>query len=71
MKEVCQLAVQFDSFRTTKDGGGKITLEFGQDAFAEIQKILEWNTQGHQNYLAVITPYDTEQNLTEQHDESF
>jgi hypothetical protein len=55
-KEVCQLIAQIDSFKTLKDGGGKLTLAFGLDSLEELKKLLEWSARGEQLFAVVITP---------------
>lgn len=62
MKQISHLTLQFDSMRTTKDGGGKITFEFSQDQMNEIQKILMWNGQGEMNFAVAITPLNLQGN---------
>lgn len=56
MQNVAKLELQFDTMRTTKDGGGKITFEFSQDQMQEIQKVLRWNGIGEVNFVVVVTP---------------
>lgn len=55
-KEVATIIAQLDNFKTTKDGGGKLTIEFGMDSFDEVKKIIDWSNSGN-NLMVVITSF--------------
>ena len=57
-KTICHLVLQFDSMRFTKDGGGKITFEFGSERIKEIQKIQDWTSHGEMNLAVAIKPLE-------------
>lgn len=59
MKKIAHVICQFDSLRILKDGGGKITLEFGADSLESIQKIQSWVSSGDMNLAVAITPLDS------------
>jgi hypothetical protein len=56
--EPVKLIVQLDTIRTTKDGGGKITFEFGADALEEIHKLQILNGSGDTNLALAIVPME-------------
>lgn len=56
--EIAQLVAQFDSCRLLKDGGGKITFEFGADSLEAIQQIQTWHNQRPVNFAIAIKPLD-------------
>lgn len=57
MSQVAKIIAQLDNFRTTKDGGGKITFEFGLDSMTEIKKILDWSVVNEQSFILAVAPY--------------
>lgn len=56
--EIAKFTVQFDSCRLTKDGGGKITFEFGADSLAAIQQIQTWHNEQPSNFAIAIKPLE-------------
>jgi hypothetical protein len=60
--EVAKLFAQLDNFKTTKDGGSKLTIEFGLESFEEVKKVITWSSQG-KNLVVVITPFKDKENL--------
>ena len=61
MDNYSKFVAHFDKLIFTKDGGGKITLEFSQDAIQELQKVQNWNCVGLYNLAIVMTPVTSEQ----------
>lgn len=55
--EPIKLIVQLDSIRSTRDGGGKLTLEFGADSLQEIHRLQLLNGSGDTSLAVVIVPY--------------
>lgn len=55
---ISQLVVQFFSCNLSKDGGGKITFEFGSDSLEAIQRIQTWHNLRPQNFALAIKPLD-------------
>jgi len=49
---------QFDSCRLHKDGGGKITFEFGAESLEAIQKIQTWQNEQPVNFAIAIKPLE-------------
>ncbi len=58
MKKISHLVCQFDRLSFNKEGGGKLTLEFGMDSAKEIQKIQDWVSQNEQNLAVAVSPLD-------------
>jgi hypothetical protein len=56
--EIAQLIVQFFSCNLSKDGGGKITFEFGSDSLEAIQTIQTWHNQRPMNFALAIKPLE-------------
>lgn len=57
-KDISHLVCQFDSVRILKQGGGKLTLEFGNDSLEQIQKIQQWAMNGDLNLAVAVTKLD-------------
>lgn len=55
--EQCKAVVQLNSITTLKDGGGKITFEFGNESLEEIQKLQRLAGDGEVNFVAVFVPF--------------
>ncbi len=56
--DIAQLIAQFDSCRLLKDGGGKITFEFGSESLEAIQAIQTWHNQSPRNFAIAVKPLD-------------
>lgn len=56
-EHVANFVVQLYDVRTKKDGGGRLQLDFGVDALAEIQKLQRWNGTGGCNFALAVVPY--------------
>lgn len=54
---VAQVTAQLYSVTTKKDGGGRISFDFGLESLKGIHKIQEWNAQGGMNFALAIVPY--------------
>lgn len=52
-----QFTAQLYSVRTTKDGGGRLTFEFGADAISAIQEIMTLNSRGEVNFAIACVEY--------------
>ena len=57
---IAHLVMQFDSCRMLKDGGGKITFEFGSESLENIQKVQTWHNQAPVNFAIAIKPLQNE-----------
>ena len=55
-KEIAHIVGQFDSCRITKDGGGKITFEFGAESLDAIQQVQSWYVENPTNFAIAIKP---------------
>jgi len=55
-QDIAHIIAQFDSCRITKDGGGKITFEFGSESLAAIQQVQTWFNQRPDNFAIAIKP---------------
>jgi hypothetical protein len=55
-KEIAHVIGQFDSCRLSKDGGGKITFEFGSESLEAIQLIQTWHNQRPANFAIAVKP---------------
>lgn len=53
---IAHLVLQFDSCRLLKDGGGKITFEFGAESLEAIQMIQTWHNQRPVNFAIAVKP---------------
>lgn len=53
---IAHLVMQFDSCRMLKDGGGKISFEFGSESLEAIQMIQTWHNQGPANFAVAVKP---------------
>lgn len=42
---------------TTKDGGGRITIEFGLDALDAIHEMQKLNAKGDTNFALAVVPF--------------
>lgn len=56
--EIAHIVGQFDSCRITKDGGGKITFEFGSESLAAIQQVQTWFSNKPSNFAIAIKPLE-------------
>lgn len=59
MEKVSKLIAQLCEFKTTKDGGAKVTFEFGQESIEESKKIIDWNKE-ETLYVVVVAPFKQE-----------
>jgi len=55
---ITQLVVQFFSCNLSKDGGGKITFEFGAESLEAIQSIQTWHNDKPRNFAIAVKPLD-------------
>lgn len=55
-KEVIRLTAQLERVVTTKDGGGKITFEFGADSLEAIKQIMTAHGTGEVNFAIALVP---------------
>lgn len=53
-----KLVAQLDRITTTRDGGGKLTLEFGADSLSAIHELQTLNGTGDTNLMVVIVPFE-------------
>lgn len=58
-----QITAQINSIKTLKDGGYRLTLDFGQDSLDAVQKLITWNNSGEANFAVVIVPYRDESKI--------
>lgn len=58
IKNIAKFVAQFDRLTFSKEGGGKITFEFSQDALKDLQKLQDWNMGGNLNFAIAISPLD-------------
>jgi len=58
MDKVAKITAQLNNFKTLKDGGYRITFDFGMDCLSEAQKILKWNANGEANFALAIVPFN-------------
>lgn len=60
--DTSKLIAQLIELKTTKDGGAKVTFEFGQESIEEAKKIIDWNKQ-ETLYVVVIAPFKQDDTL--------
>lgn len=60
MSEPVKIIAQLHSVRTTSDGGGKITLEFGYDSLEGVLELQRLNSQGQTSLALAIVPFDNQ-----------
>lgn len=58
-----KLTCQLSRVVTTKDGGGKLTLEFGHDSIEAVHQLQLLNGIGEVNLAVVIVPFEDNQNF--------
>lgn len=59
-EDKAKFTAQFYGCKFTKDGGGRLTLDFGNQDIKEVQKIQEWAAfLGEVNLMVVAVPYVT------------
>lgn len=58
--EIAQLIAQFYSCTLSKDGGGRITFEFGADSLSEIQRIQTWHNERPANFAVAVKPLEAQ-----------
>lgn len=57
-ENIAHIIGQFFSCTLSKDGGGKITFEFGADSLAAIQQIQTWHNEQPSNFAIAIKPLE-------------
>jgi hypothetical protein len=53
-QEIAHIIAQFDNCRILKDGGGKITFEFGAESLEAIQMIQTWHNERPCNFALAV-----------------
>ena len=56
MSDVIRFVGQLHDCRTRRDGGGRLTIDFGADALGEILKLQTANANGDTNLAFAIVP---------------
>lgn len=56
--EAIRLTVALNTIRTNKDGGGKITFEFGSDSIESIKKLISANGDGETVFIMGLVKLD-------------
>jgi hypothetical protein len=62
-----KLIAQLCEFKTTKDGGAKVTFEFGQESIEESKKIIDWNKEENL-FVVVVAPFKENKTSTTRED---
>lgn len=60
MVKPIQIVCQIDRITMLRDGGGKLTVEFGKESIEAINELSRLNAQGDLNLAAAFVPF-TEQ----------
>lgn len=53
-----QFVAQLNSIKTSKDGGGKIILEFGFDSMEAVLELQRLNGEGEINLAIAVVPFE-------------
>lgn len=61
------ITAQLFSAVSRRDGGGRITFEFGMESLNAIHKIQKWNAIGGVNFTVVVVPTDLMERLNAEH----
>jgi hypothetical protein len=59
--EPVKLTLQLNNVKTAKDGGGRITFDFGLDSLNEIHRLQKINGAGELNFMVVLVPVSQSQ----------
>lgn len=54
--DVVNFIVQLCKVQTLKDGGGRISFDYGVDSIKQINQIIEWNGIGETNLAIALSP---------------
>lgn len=57
MAEVAKIVGQLYRVSSNKDGGGRITFDYGAESIEEIHKIIRANSTEGMNFALAIVPY--------------
>jgi hypothetical protein len=58
VSEPVKLVLQLNNVKTHKDGGGRITFDFGLESLNEIHRLQKINGRGEQNFMVVVVPHN-------------